>query len=105
MASAVVAGFDGSATTRQAARHAATPARGGTLVVVHAREHVARHLPPRWRDIADGLAGIEPGTRMADDEPADAMNALMRRSSVPVTVVTRLCADRMAAREVAEAQA
>lgn len=53
MAATIVAGFDGSPSARQAVRHAATLARGGRLVVVHARETAPAHLAPRWKDLLD----------------------------------------------------
>lgn len=98
MAPAVVAGFDGSPTARQAVRYAADRARGGRLVVVHAREAAPPHIAPRWKELLDhehiekgeavlesilregdlDLGNVALETRLVPGRPAEAIIAVAR---------------------------
>ena len=51
--STIVAGYDGSPSSRAAIAHAVTLAAGGRVVVVHAHEAAPEHLNARWREVLD----------------------------------------------------
>jgi nucleotide-binding universal stress UspA family protein len=51
--STIVAGYDGSPSSRAAIAHAVTLAAGGRVVVVHAHEAAPEHLSARWRELLD----------------------------------------------------
>ena len=51
--STIVAGYDGSPSSRAAVAHAITLAAGGRVVVVHAHEAAPEHLNARWRELLD----------------------------------------------------
>ena len=51
--STIVAGYDGSPSSRTAIAHAITLAAGGRVVVVHAHEAAPEHLSARWRELLD----------------------------------------------------
>jgi len=51
--STIVAGYDGSPSSRAAVAHAVTLAEGGRVVVVHAHEAAPEHLNARWREVLD----------------------------------------------------
>jgi nucleotide-binding universal stress UspA family protein len=51
--STIVAGYDGSPSSRAAIAHAITLAAGGRVVVVHAHEAAPEHLSARWREVLD----------------------------------------------------
>ena len=51
--STIVAGYDGSPSSRAAGAHAITLAAGGRVVVVHAHEAAPEHLSARWRELLD----------------------------------------------------
>lgn len=51
--STIVAGYDGSPSSRAAIAHAITLAAGGRVVVVHAHEGAPEHLSARWREVLD----------------------------------------------------
>ena len=105
--STIVAGYDGSPSSRAAVAHAITLAAGGRVVVVHAHEAAPEHLNARWREVLDAdhleraravldeillddnadLAGARWEGRLEPGDPADAILRIAEEVGAEALVV------------------
>ena len=105
--STIVAGYDGSPSSRAAVAHAITLAAGGRVVVVHAHEAAPEHLNARWREVLDAdhleraravldeillddnadLAGARWEGRLEPGDPADAILRIVEEVGAEALVV------------------